>query len=114
MRCTHRAPFGIRVGPRHSTPSIRTKYITKRSFRKLNAEGLRQCIHYGVLGMQVWKPFARALGWRELSERLIEERFNYGYIFFEISGKSVALLQVIGRIKTEPDFALFVLPDESL
>jgi len=52
---------------------------------------------------------------RELvGNRLSQERLNRGNIFFEVGGKPMALLEIIGRIIAKPHFAIRVFPDEWL
>ena len=45
---------------------------------------------------------------------LSQKRLNGSDILFEVGGETVALLQVIGRIVAEPDFAIRVFPHKRL
>jgi hypothetical protein len=57
---------------------------------------------------------ARSLTRESVGNSLSQERLNGSDILFEVDGKTVALLQVIGRIVAQPDFAIRVFPHERL
>src|SRR5580700_20673 len=100
--------FGVSLGTAASHVKRRSRSLLSKL--NLNERARLYTVQPRTSNRRSGRPSLQRL----VSNSLKQKRLDRCDILFEVSGKAVALLEVVRRIVAEPHFAVSVFPDERL